>query len=153
MLMNINERCWILWRCFDRTQLCFTCEFSRTKPLAPLICLFFTTKFYKSRTSDVVWFFFKGFHSCIIQDNKCNKSPVCVCVCVCVQSCQICVTPWTVVHQALLSMGKNIGVSCHFLLQGIFPTRGSNVCLMCLLHWQMDSLPLHHLEVILLTFY
>ena len=82
MLMNINERCWILWRCFDRTQLCFTCEFSRTKPLAPLICLFFTTKFYKSRTSDVVWFFFKGFHSCIIQDNKCNKSPVCVCVCV-----------------------------------------------------------------------
>ena len=27
--------------------------------------------------------FFKGFHSCIIQDNKCNKSPVSVCVCVC----------------------------------------------------------------------
>ena len=31
-------------------------------------------------------------------------------------------TPWTVAHQALLSMefSKNTGVSCHFLLQGIF---------------------------------
>ena len=29
----------------------------------------------------------------------------------------------------------------HFLLQGIFPTQGSNSCL---LHWQVDSLPLSH---------
>ena len=28
---------------------------------------------------------------------------------------------------------KNTGVGCHFLLQGIFPTQGSNLCL---LHWQ-----------------
>ena len=35
--------------------------------------------------------------------------------------------------------GKNTGVACHFLLQGIFPTQGSNPCL---LHWQMDPLPL-----------
>ena len=41
--------------------------------------------------------------------------------------------------------GKNIEVGCHFLLQGIFPTQGSNLCLLCLLHWQADSLPLHHL--------
>ena len=40
------------------------------------------------------------------------------------------------------SSGKNTGESCHFLLQGIFPTQGSNPCLLCLLHWQMDSLPL-----------
>ena len=32
---------------------------------------------------------------------------------------------------------------CHFLLQGIFPTQGSNPSL---LHWQRDSLSLHHLE-------
>ena len=37
------------------------------------------------------------------------------------------------------SPGKNTGVSCHFLLQGIFPTQGSNPGLF---HWQMDSLPL-----------
>ena len=30
--------------------------------------------------------------------------------------------------------GKNTGVSCHFLLQRIFPTHGSNLCLWCLLH-------------------
>ena len=37
---------------------------------------------------------------------------------------------------------KNTGVGCHVLLQGIFPTQGSNMCLLCLLHWQADSLPL-----------
>ena len=34
---------------------------------------------------------------------------------------------------------------CHFLLQGIFPTQGLNPRLLSLLHWQADSLPLHHL--------
>ena len=40
---------------------------------------------------------------------------------------------------------KNTGVGCHFLLQGIFPTQGSNPCLLCFLQWQVDSLPLSHL--------
>ena len=34
---------------------------------------------------------------------------------------------------------------CHFLLQGIFPTQGSNPPFLCLLHWTKDSLPLYHL--------
>ena len=58
------------------------------------------------------------------------------------------VTPWTVALQAPLSMnfpGKNTGVGCHFLLQGIFLTQGLNPCLLCLLHWQVDSLPQCHL--------
>ena len=38
--------------------------------------------------------------------------------------------------------GKNTTASCHFLLQGIFPTQGSNLCLLCLLHQQVGSLPL-----------
>ena len=42
--------------------------------------------------------------------------------------------------------GKNSGVGCHALLQGIFLTRGSNLYLLCLLHWQVGSLPLSHLE-------
>ena len=37
---------------------------------------------------------------------------------------------------------KNSGVGCHFLLQGIFLTQGSNLGLLHLLHWQADSLPL-----------
>ena len=40
------------------------------------------------------------------------------------------------------SLGKNTGVGCHFILQGIFLTQGLNPCL---LHWQADSLPLSHL--------
>ena len=36
--------------------------------------------------------------------------------------------------------GKNTGVGCHFLLQGIFPTLGQNLHLLCILHWQADSL-------------
>ena len=38
--------------------------------------------------------------------------------------------------------GKNIGMGCHFLLQRIFLTQGLNPHLLCLLHWQVDSLPL-----------
>ena len=32
------------------------------------------------------------------------------------------------------SQGKNTGVDCHCLLQGIFLTQGLNSCLLCLLH-------------------
>ena len=38
-----------------------------------------------------------------------------------------------------------MGVGCCFLLQGIFPTQGSNPRLLCLLHRQVDSLLLSHL--------
>ena len=38
------------------------------------------------------------------------------------------------------SPGQNTGVGCHALLQGIFPTQGSNSCLLCVLHWQEGSL-------------
>ena len=60
----------------------------------------------------------------------------------CMLSCvQLFATLWTVVHQAPLSdsTGKNTGVGCHFLLQGIFPIQGLK------LHWQADSLPLCHM--------
>ena len=40
------------------------------------------------------------------------------------------------------SPGKNTGVGFHALLQGIFPTQGSNMYLLHLVHWQVGSLPL-----------
>ena len=40
------------------------------------------------------------------------------------------------------SPGKNSGVGCHALLQGIFWTQGSNMRLFHLQHWQAGSLPL-----------
>ena len=75
---------------------------------------------------------------------------VCVCVCVCVYGCQSlsCVwffaTPWTVAHQASLSIGfsrQEYGSGYHALLQGIFQTQGSNPWL---LRWQVNSLALSH---------
>ena len=50
------------------------------------------------------------------------------------------VTPWTVAQ----SMGfprQEHWSGWHFLLQRIFPTQGLNLCLLC---WQVDSLPLSH---------
>ena len=88
--------------------------------------------------------------------NTGRKSCVCVCVCVCVHSISpqhwkeiMCVCVCVCVHARQVpsvvsnswqphglqptrllcpghSPGKNIGVGCHFLLQGIFPTQGLN---------------------------
>ena len=41
-----------------------------------------------------------------------------------------------------ISLGKNTGVGSHSLLQRICPSQGSNPCLLRLLNWQMDTLPL-----------
>ena len=46
---------------------------------------------------------------------------------------QLSVTLWTISHQVPLpwgSPGKNTGVGCQALLQGIFLTQGSNLCLL-----------------------
>jgi len=51
-----------------------------------------------------------------------------------------CSPPGSSVHGD--SLGKNTGVGCHFFLHSIFPTQGSNPCLLCVLHWQVGSLPL-----------
>ena len=49
---------------------------------------------------------------------------------------------WTVTLCAQDSPGKNTGVGCIALLQGIFPTQGSNPHLLHLLHWQVGSVAL-----------
>ena len=52
----------------------------------------------------------------------------------------VCSPPGSSVHGGL--PGKNTGVGCHALFQGTFPTQGSNLRLLHLLHWQVGSLPL-----------
>ena len=89
------------------------------------------------------------------------------------QSCVSCIAKWVLYHWATCNVllshsvmsnslrpfgllpvrflcpwdfpGKNTGVGCHFLLQGIFLTEGSNYCLCCLLHcrWVLYPLPSH----------
>ena len=69
-----------------------------------------------------------------------------VCACSVAQSCPTlcdpmdCSPPGSSVYE--IFQARNTGVGCHFLLQGIFPTQESNLCLLHSLHWQVDSLPL-----------
>ena len=61
---------------------------------------------------------------------------------------QIFVTLGTIVCQAPLSMGfsrQNTGVGCHAFFQGIFPTQGSKLRCLCLLHSRWILYLLSHL--------
>ena len=69
----------------------------------------------------------------------CAQSPSCV---------QLFVAQWTIAHQTPLSLefsGQEYWSELHALLQRMFPTPGLNPRLLCLLHWQADSLPLEPL--------
>ena len=68
------------------------------------------------------------------------------------QSLQSCPTLWDPMDCGTLgssvcgdSLGKDTGVGCHALLQGIFPTQESNPYLRCLLHCRQFLYPLSHL--------
>ena len=70
-------------------------------------------------------------------------------VCLCAQQLQSCLILCDPMDCSLLGSsypwgfpGKNIGVGCRFLLQGIFSTQGLNLGL---LHWHSGSLSLSHL--------
>ena len=75
------------------------------------------------------------------QDRLPNNYTV-ICCCLVAQSCLDLLWPYGLQPTRLLCPwdfpDKNTGVGCHFLLQGIFPTQGSNPHF---LHWQADSLP------------
>ena len=60
---------------------------------------------------------------------------------------QLFVTPWRVVHQAPLSMGfpgQEYWSGLPFPSPRDLPD-SLNPGLLCLLHWQVDSIPLHYL--------
>ena len=83
-----------------------------------------------------VWFIYRMYH---VQSNESvsrSLSPV-----------WLFVTPWTVPH----SPGKNTGVGCRFLLQGIFLTQGLNLgllhCRWILYHLSHQGSPTSGYEV------
>ena len=64
-----------------------------------------------------------------------------------VQSCQTCdpldcSPPGSSVHGVFKALKSGLRVGCHFLLQAIFLIQEANLHHLCVLHWQMDSLPL-----------
>ena len=76
--------------------------------------------------------------------NHCMCAPSCLTLCHPVD----CSPPGSSVHGIL--PGENTGVRCHFQLQGIFLAQGLNLCLLHLLHWQVNSVPLLLLLLLLL---
>ena len=83
-------------------------------------------------------------------------SPVTFTITSFVLSCvQLFVTPWTVACQAPLSMEfsrQEYWSKLPFPTPGDLPHQGSNLHLLCLLHWQVDSSPLHHLGNPIMSF-
>ena len=70
-----------------------------------------------------------------------DHSGYCACVLSHFSCVQLFVTLWTVCSLMGSSIhgdspGKNTGVGCHVLLQGIFPTQELNIHVLSLLHWQ-----------------
>ena len=88
-----------------------------------------------------------------------KSSIPCVCVCLyAVLSCSVVshsLRPFafqpTRLHCPRDFSGKNTGVGCRFLLQGIFSTQGSKQCLLCLLHCRqilyLLSYPIYYMHV------
>ena len=72
---------------------------------------------------------------------------MCVCVCACAHMRSVVpnsLTPWTVACQAPLSMGfprQEYRRGLPIPSTGGLPDRGSNLHLICLLHWQVGPLP------------
>ena len=92
------------------------------KRLSFLLCVFGT--FVKDEMTVDIWIYFWVL---------CWSICFYVSVCVLVSHVQLFVTPLTVAHQTSLSMEfsrQNNVVGCHSLLQGVFPTQGSNLGLL-----------------------
>ena len=88
----------------------------------PLVCRLATLKMWH----ELIWWW-ESFH-CVL----CLVAQLCLTLC----DHMNCSLPCSSVHGDL--PGKNTGVGCHALLQGIFPTQGSNPGLP---HCTADSLP------------
>ena len=107
---------------------------------------FHQAKFFAQRAIQVIPSFPSGFITQMpaLTTLPHSGTPLNVCVCVCVwvcvhavtQSCLTLLRPH-LAHQASPwdFSGKNTGVGCCFLLQGIFLAQGSNLHLLWFLHW------------------
>ena len=71
----------------------------------------------------------------------CVVSVLCVCLCVCAQLCM----DYSLSGSSMKFSQQEHWSGLPFLLQGIFLNQGLNLRLLCLLLWQVVSLPLCHL--------
>ena len=110
------------------------------------VCSQITMEKFQRRQFKSIEKLYKHFWIEVLGASQClcySRSPMCTRVCMFSRFSHV--QPYVLQPSMLLcpwdSPGKNIGVGCHALLQGIFPTQGLNPHLLCLLHWQVDYLP------------
>ena len=92
-----------------------------------------TVKIRTEHTKQRKWQIFYTKISVSIVEGGLDFGTVCGCVLNCLSHVRLFPTLWTVARQAPLSIGfskKETGVGCHTLIQGIFPTHGSNLGLL-----------------------
>ena len=116
-------------------------------PLYHLLCYWLTNFVLKQ--------FKQKFFPEILVKSEWNKSCSKVYIVVKLCACLFMLTLWPYGLQPARLLcpwsfpGKSTGAGCHFLLQGVFPTQGSNLHLLLhllrVLHCQVDSLPVSHL--------
>ena len=87
-----------------------------------------------------------GYHTTCLQiilQSYSTQNDMRACVFSCFSHVWFFVTPWTVAHQSPLSIGfsrQEYWSGCHFIIQGVFLTQGSNLHLLWLLLWQEGTL-------------
>ena len=133
-----------LWPSFLEKRWSSACCW-RTRIHKPLFCDF------KLQFTEL--YFFMNMKKVAMDVALISTLPLIVCVCArWLSHVRLFEIPWITAHQVSLSVefsmeissipGNNTGASCYFVLQGIFPTQGSNPPLLGLLHWPVGSLPL-----------
>ena len=93
---------------------------------------FFVVVVIHSMDTKTTFYFFTLYRNCT---HACKVTSV-LSYCLWPMECR---TPGSSVHEILQA---KIRVSCHILLQRIFPTQELNQCLLCPQHWQAGSLQL-----------
>ena len=122
--------------CFPRKPVLYIC-----------VCVCIPALQISSSVPLCIAFFLYSFFSWWFSMRVCSVSPFlnvfilwlpCIWECSVAQSCLPLCNPveckLPVSSVCGIFSGKNIGVGCYFLLQGIFPTQGLNLCLLLLLH-------------------
>ena len=158
MFTNALGRCVCMLSCFNRVQLCATLW--TVAHQAPLSMGFSRQEYWSGLPFFQRIFSTQGWEpgSPTLQADSLPSEPPgkpqvrCICLentvpAACVLSCVwLFVTPLPDSSCPWDFPGRNAGMGCHFLPQGIFLTQEVSLCLLHLLDWQADSLPLHCLR-------
>ena len=141
---------WLQFSCFiffSTISLWELCCHKLTYPLSPPTALYFFNFYLFSCYSP----FTTTFYTSQCSSEKQNQWEICLSLCKCSVTCS-CLSLWNCMGRSQPSssvhgifQARILEWVAIFFSQGIFLTQELNPCLLYLLHWQKDSLPICHL--------